>query len=118
SIDDFGTGYSSLAYLKRLPISEIKIDRSFIHDMLDDPNDTAVVETIIKLATQLGMETVAEGVENKDVLEQLINFGCQTFQGFYFSQPVAAKEFEERFLNKSTNWSTNQSTRLWNELKP
>ncbi|MCG7912959.1 MAG: EAL domain-containing protein [Candidatus Thiodiazotropha weberae] len=117
SIDDFGTGYSSLAYLKRLPISEIKIDRSFIHDMLDDPNDAAVVETIIKLATQLGMETVAEGVENKDVLDQLIDFGCQAFQGFYFSQPVAAKEFEERFLNESTNWSANQSTRFWNELK-
>ncbi|MEW8323000.1 MAG: EAL domain-containing protein [Candidatus Thiodiazotropha taylori] len=116
SIDDFGTGYSSLAYLKRLPISEIKIDRSFIHDMLDDPNDAAVVETIVKLATQLGMETVAEGVENRDVLEQLVNFGCHAFQGFYFSQPVAAEEFEERFLKQSTDWAAKQNKRLWTEL--
>ncbi|MCG7869220.1 MAG: EAL domain-containing protein [Candidatus Thiodiazotropha taylori] len=117
SIDDFGTGYSSLAYLKRLPISEIKIDRSFIHDMLDDPNDAAVVETIVKLATQLGMETVAEGVENRDVLEQLVNFGCHAFQGFYFSQPVAAEEFEERFLKQSTDWAAKQNKRLWTELE-
>ncbi|MEW8313258.1 MAG: EAL domain-containing protein [Candidatus Thiodiazotropha taylori] len=117
SIDDFGTGYSSLAYLKRLPISEIKIDRSFIHDMLDDPNDAAVVETIVKLATQLGMETVAEGVENRDVLEQLVKFGCHAFQGFYFSQPVAAEEFEERFLKQSTDWAAKQNKRLWTELE-
>ncbi|MBW9261461.1 MAG: EAL domain-containing protein [Candidatus Thiodiazotropha sp. (ex. Lucinisca nassula)] len=117
SIDDFGTGYSSLAYLKRLPISEIKIDRSFILDMLDDPNDAAVVETIVKLATQLGMETVAEGVENRDVLEQLVNFGCHAFQGFYFSQPVPAEEFEERFLKQSTDWSAIQSQRLWTEIE-
>ncbi|MCG8123065.1 MAG: EAL domain-containing protein, partial [Candidatus Thiodiazotropha taylori] len=65
----------------------------------------------------LGMETVAEGVENRDVLEQLVNFGCHAFQGFYFSQPVAAEEFEERFLKQSTDWAAKQNKRLWTELE-
>lgn len=88
SVDDFGTGHSSLAYLKRLPIETIKIDRSFVNDILDDPNDAVLVETIIVLAQHLGLKTVAEGVETWEVLEFLKEKGCHSFQGYLFSRPV------------------------------
>lgn len=98
SIDDFGTGYSSLAYLKRLPIDEIKIDRSFIQDVPGNANDSAVVETILTLAKQLRLEVVAEGVENREALDFLKSRGCRIFQGYYFSKPVTAATLEQRFL--------------------
>jgi diguanylate cyclase (GGDEF)-like protein/PAS domain S-box-containing protein len=95
SIDDFGTGYSSLKYLKRMPINQLKIDKSFIVDLLTDSNDRAITETIIAMASHLQMEIIAEGVEDADVMEQLLALGCNQFQGYYFSRPVAADNYTE-----------------------
>lgn len=102
SIDDFGTGYSSLAYLKSLPISEIKIDRSFVRDILTDPNDAALVETILNLAKQLHLEVVAEGVETKEIRNMLLEYGCTVFQGYYFSRPIPLEQFEKAYLTDLT----------------
>jgi diguanylate cyclase (GGDEF)-like protein len=87
AIDDFGTGYSSLAYLKRLPVDVLKIDRSFVKDLLDDVNDAVIVQTIIGMAGNLGLDTVAEGVETAEIHEALKELGCQNFQGWYFGSP-------------------------------
>jgi diguanylate cyclase (GGDEF)-like protein/PAS domain S-box-containing protein len=98
SIDDFGTGYSSLAYLKQLPVDEIKIDRSFVRDILDDPNDAALVEAIITLARQIGLDIVAEGVENQEVLEFLTRYGSLIYQGFHLAHPCDAESFSKHYL--------------------
>ncbi|MDG1366866.1 MAG: EAL domain-containing protein [Acidimicrobiales bacterium] len=87
SIDDFGTGFSSLTHLRRLPIHEIKIDRSFIGDMLARENDRIIARSIIDLAHNLGHRVVAEGVEDAATLELLRELGCEMAQGFLFSQP-------------------------------
>ena len=93
SIDDFGTGYSSLSYLSRLPVDTIKIDRSFILPMLESTEKLTLVRNLITLGHDLGMQLVAEGVENKDQLNVLGEFGCDVIQGYYFSPPVPAAEF-------------------------
>lgn len=93
SIDDFGTGYSSLAYLKRFPVDSVKVDRSFIRDIPDDPNDTAIVLAIVAMAHTLGIKVIAEGVDSATQLETLRECKCDEFQGFYFSKAVADKEF-------------------------
>ncbi|MBI5559053.1 MAG: EAL domain-containing protein [Deltaproteobacteria bacterium] len=93
SIDDFGTGYSSLAYLKRMPASEVKIDKSFVLDMLSNENDAAIVRATIDLAHNLGLQVVAEGVENKKTAMRLKELGCDILQGYYFSKPLSAEEF-------------------------
>ena len=90
SIDDFGTGYSSLAYLNRFPIDKLKIDRSFIHQMLDDPTELAIARAIIGLGHTLGMRVVAEGVEREQEVETLREAKCDELQGFYFARPMAA----------------------------
>ena len=95
SIDDFGTGYSSLAYLKRLPLDEIKIDRSFVGSVTTESNDANLVETIITMAEHLGLEVIAEGVETEEQLDFLQGKGCRLFQGYYFSRPKPAEEFIE-----------------------
>jgi diguanylate cyclase (GGDEF)-like protein len=89
SIDDFGTGYSSLAHIKRLPIAELKVDRSFVSSMLTSPNDAVIVRSTIDLAHNLGLRTVAEGVEDAETLERLAELGCDCAQGYYLARPLA-----------------------------
>ncbi len=98
SIDDFGTGYSSLAYLKKLPVDEIKIDRSFVRDVIDDPNDATLVEAVLTLVNQIGLEVIAEGVESQEIFEFLKQRGCHLYQGFYFSRPCNVTNFEQLHL--------------------
>jgi EAL domain-containing protein (putative c-di-GMP-specific phosphodiesterase class I) len=94
SMDDFGTGYSSLAYLKRLPLDELKIDRAFVRDILSDIASCAIAQTIISLGTTMGLSVIAEGVETEQQRELLIRLGCHSFQGYLFNQPLTIKEVE------------------------
>lgn len=102
SLDDFGTGYSSLSHLKRLPLDELKIDKSFVFDLLKDPHDALLVQTIINIASEFGLDTVAEGVEDDDQLAFLQSKGCKYYQGYYFSRPLPLAQLKA-FMQKKTD---------------
>ncbi|WP_295453011.1 bifunctional diguanylate cyclase/phosphodiesterase [uncultured Thiodictyon sp.] len=94
-LDDFGTGYSSLAYLKRLPLDQLKIDQSFVHDLLVDPSTVAIAQTIIGLGRTMGIAVIAEGVETQRQRELLARLGCQAYQGYLFGRPMPLEGFEQ-----------------------
>jgi diguanylate cyclase (GGDEF)-like protein len=108
SIDDFGTGYSSLSYLKKLPANEIKIDKSFVMEMLKNENDAVIVKATIELGHSLGFEVVAEGVEDEETLLKLKSLGCDLIQGFYISRPIGARDFTAWY--KSSVWEPKEAS--------
>ena len=98
SLDDFGAGHSSLSYLQRFPVYKLKIDQSFVRNMTTNTNDQVIIGTIILLAQQLGMTTIAKGVETKAQLDMLNNIGCDDIQGYYISRPIPAEAFKKAYL--------------------
>lgn len=101
SIDDFGTGFSSFTYLKRLPLQEIKIDKSFVDGVPDDPANSAMVDAILAMARHLGIEVVAEGVENREQVDFLFDRSCDRIQGFHFARPTPAETWLGERLSAS-----------------
>ena len=104
SIDDFGTGYSSLSHLRRLPLRELKIDKSFVMNMTNDENDLVIVRSTIDLGRNLGLQVVAEGVENVEVWAKLAELGCDYAQGYYLSRPMPGEDLERWLSIMSTGW--------------
>ena len=100
SIDDFGTGYSSLAYLRKLPIDKIKIDRSFIQEVATNDSDLTIVKTMVELSHGLGKRVLAEGVETQQQLQLLRNIGCDAVQGYFISKPISEEEFTKYLKRK------------------
>jgi EAL domain-containing protein (putative c-di-GMP-specific phosphodiesterase class I) len=98
-LDDFGTGYASLSYLKKFPISGLKIDRSFVCQLRSDIDNAAIVSSTIGLSTLLGLSVVAEGIEDRGTANLLARMGCKQGQGYYFGRPMPAAEFERKFIN-------------------
>jgi EAL domain-containing protein (putative c-di-GMP-specific phosphodiesterase class I) len=94
SLDDFGTGYSSLAYLKRLPLDQLKIDQGFVRNILTDANDAAIAKMVISLAESMGLSVIAEGVEMQAQADFLAAHDCHAYQGYFFGRPVPLEDFE------------------------
>lgn len=100
SIDDFGTGYSSLAYLKRFKVERLKIDQSFVRDLVSNPDDAAIVRAIIQMAHSLDLITIAEGVEDEPTGRRLAEMGCEEAQGYFFGRPMAGAQFSGYLAEK------------------
>src|SRR6185437_4660537 len=96
--DDFGTGYASLSYLKKFPLDGLKIDRSFVSDLIANSDDAAIVSSTIGLSKQLGLSVIAEGIENRPTVDLLAIMGCEEGQGYYFGRPLPVDELERQFL--------------------
>jgi diguanylate cyclase (GGDEF)-like protein len=110
SLDDFGTGHSSLAYLKRLPLDEVKIDRSFVAGMTDDENDAVIVRSTIDLARNLGLRVVAEGVESLEIMDALAELRCDVAQGYFISRPVDLQALSVSFLGPARKPSASSTS--------
>jgi EAL domain-containing protein (putative c-di-GMP-specific phosphodiesterase class I) len=111
-IDDFGTGYSSLSYLRELPIDTLKIDRSFVNHVDENPADQAIVSAILAMAKSLGLRVVAEGIETAPQLEMLHRQGCEIAQGFFFSRPLPAEKCRALLEELATRTSFSETVRL------
>jgi EAL domain-containing protein (putative c-di-GMP-specific phosphodiesterase class I) len=105
AVDDFGTGYSNLHYLKRFPIDTLKLDKSFVHDIPESANVATIVRSVIRMAQNLNLTVVAEGVENRQQLKFLQAHDCSEGQGYYFSKPVASAEFESLLALGERHWA-------------
>jgi len=101
AIDDFGTGYSSLSYLKQLPIDKLKIDKSFINDIPENSDDSAITKSIISLSQTLNLDVIAEGVETIEQKDFLVANGCINIQGYLYAKPMEAKKIEKLWIAKS-----------------
>jgi diguanylate cyclase (GGDEF)-like protein len=112
SIDDFGTGYSSLSYLRQMPVDELKIDKSFVTAMAVDDNDALIVRSTIELGRNLGLRVVAEGIETREVSEQLASLGCHVGQGYYFGRPLSADQFLRKLSSGPIAPATPESRRV------
>ena len=110
SLDDFGTGYCSLTYLRQLPLDTLKIDQSFVQDMLHDQGNRTIIQGVTSLAASFGYAVVAEGVETREQCEQLRKVGCQVAQGYFFAHPMPAEDFPAWH----TQWQAHtQSREIW-----
>jgi EAL domain-containing protein (putative c-di-GMP-specific phosphodiesterase class I) len=112
AIDGFGTGYSSLAYLRRLPVSEVKIDRSFVANMRADAGDATIVRSIVDLGHNLGLSVVAEGVEDEETWTALMSSGCDIAQGIYLSPPLPAANLKDWLIEQDHQRLISQSTHI------
>ncbi|HEY8158864.1 MAG TPA: EAL domain-containing protein [Methylobacter sp.] len=110
SMDDFGTGYSSLSYLQKLPLEQLKIDQSFVKNMVFNNHDSAIIRTILALGRNLGINVIAEGVETEAQRDLLISYGCPEFQGYLFGQPVPANAFKQNLLTRQSKSSSLHNT--------
>jgi EAL domain-containing protein (putative c-di-GMP-specific phosphodiesterase class I) len=102
AVDDFGTGHSSLSYLQEFPVHAVKIDRSFIRDLHRSRHSAAIIATILAMARELRLKVIAEGVETEEQLEYLRSYGCDQIQGFLYSKPLPAQEFEALLMGSRT----------------
>jgi EAL domain-containing protein (putative c-di-GMP-specific phosphodiesterase class I) len=109
SLDDFGTGQASLAYLRQLPIDEVKIDRAFVTSMAEDDGDAVIVRSTIDLARNLGLDVVAEGVESEGVLAALVELRCNSAQGFHIGRPLPAAELDVWLSSRSATARTSEN---------
>ncbi|MBI5750610.1 MAG: EAL domain-containing protein, partial [Hydrogenophilales bacterium] len=101
SVDDFGTGHSSLAYLKRLPVDELKIDKSFVIEVMNNPNDATIVRATVELGHNLGLRVVAEGVESEAIFNYLKHLNCDVSQGYFHGRPMTPEQFSEILMSSN-----------------